>query len=125
VATLAVHSDYQGDGQVATAISTMVVRVLREHTGRGPTKSRTHVSDELISVIVQDTLTRAERTLVTNGETDLVLRSRKAFQDIMRADLISGIEALTGRTVIAFFGDNSIAPDIAIESFLLAPTATR
>jgi uncharacterized protein YbcI len=121
VATPAAHTDYQRDGQLATAISTMVVGVLREHTGRGPTKSRARISDELIWVVVQDTLTRAEHTLVANGQAELVLRAREAFQDIMRADLIAGVETLTGRSVTAFFSDNALDPDIAVELFLLAP----
>ena len=39
----------------------------------------------------------------------------------MRADLIAGIEELTGRKVIAFLSDNSIDPDVKAKSFLLAP----
>ena len=109
------------DGQLATAIASMVVQVLREYTGRGPTRSRTYLNDELISVVLRGTLTRAERALVADGKSDLVLSNRRAFQGIMRADLIAGVEALTGRTVIAFLSDNSIEPDIKVKSFLLAP----
>ena len=109
------------DGQLATAIASMVVQVLRQYTGRGPTRSRTYLSDELISVVLQGTLTRAERALVADGKSDLVLSNRRAFQNIMRADLIAGIEELTGRTVIAFLSDNSIDPDVKVKSFLLAP----
>jgi uncharacterized protein YbcI len=109
------------DGQLATAIASMVVQVLREYTGRGPTRSRTYLNDELISVVLRGTLTRAERALVADGKSDLVLSNRKAFQGIMRADLVAGVEALTGRTVIAFLSDNSIEPDIKVKSFLLAP----
>jgi uncharacterized protein YbcI len=109
------------DGRLALAISTMVVRVLRDHTGRGPTKSRTHLTDDLISVVVQDTLTHAEHTLVANGKNDIVLTARRAFHDTMRTELVAGVEELTGRSVIAFFSDNAIEPDIALKSFLLAP----
>jgi uncharacterized protein YbcI len=109
------------DGQLATAIASMVVQVLRQYTGRGPTKSRTYLNDELISVVLQGTLTRAERALVADGKSDLVLSNRRAFQGIMRADLVAGIELLTGRTVIAFLSDNSIDPDVKVKSFLLAP----
>ena len=109
------------DGQLATAIASMVVQVLRQYTGRGPTKSRTYLNDELISVVLQGTLTRAERALVADGKSDLVLSNRRAFQRIMRSDLIAGVEALTGRTVIAFLSDDSIEPDIKVKSFLLAP----
>ncbi len=109
------------DGQLATAIASMVVQVLRQYTGRGPTRSRTYLNDELISVVLQGTLTQAERALVADGKSDLVLSNRRAFQNIMRADLIAGIEELTGRTVIAFLSDNSIDPDVKVKSFLLAP----
>ena len=109
------------DGQLANAISTMVVRVLRDHTGRGPTKSRTHLGDEVIAVILQNTLTPAERTLAANGRTDILLATRRAFQDTMRPDLIAGVEQLTGRTVAAAFSDQTISPDIALEFFMLAP----
>ena len=109
------------DGQLATAIASMVVQVLRQYTGRGPTRSRTYINDELISVVLQGTLTRAERTLIADDKSDLVLDNRRAFQSIMRADLIAGIEDLTGRTVIAFLSDNSIDPDVKVKSFLLAP----
>jgi uncharacterized protein YbcI len=116
---LTAPAGYDDDEALSAAISTMVVKVLTDCTGREPTGSRTHLSDELVCVVVHDALTRAERSLVDNGNTDLVLRERRAFQAIMRAELVAGIEALTGREVIAFFGDNSIAPDITIESFLL------
>ena len=48
---------------------------------------------------------------------------RKAFQDTMRADLVAGIEAITGREVAAFMSDNHIDPDMAVESFVLRPVA--
>lgn len=111
------------DGRLAVAISNMVGHVLREHTGRGPTQLRTHLSDQLISVVVRDALTQAEHTLVANGKSDVVLAARRAFNDTMRSDLIEGVEDLTGRHVIAYFSDNAIDPDIALKSFLLAPQA--
>ena len=117
------RTERASDGKLATAISNKVVQVLRHHTGRGPTRSRTYIHDQLISVVLQGTLTRAEAKLVADGESDLVLRTRKAFENIMRADLVAGVEALTGRTVIAFLDSHSIDPDINVESFLLAPEA--
>jgi hypothetical protein len=39
----------------------------------------------------------------------------------MRADLVAGVEMITGRTVIAFLSDNHLEPDVAIESFVLEP----
>ena len=112
------------EGQLATAIASMVVQVLRQYTGRGPTKSRTYFNEDLIVVVLQGTFTPAERSLVANGKGDVVLSGRRALQGIMRADLIAGIEDLTGRTVLAFLSDNSIEPDVKVKSFLLAPQTT-
>jgi len=46
---------------------------------------------------------------------------RRAYQLTMRDDFTAGIEEITGRQVIAFLSANHIDPDIAIESFILAP----
>ena len=114
-------ADRFSDGQLATAIASMVVQVLRQYTGRGPTKSRTYVNEDLIVVVLQGTFTPAERSLVADGKGDVVLTGRRALHDIMRADLIAGIEKLTGRTVFALLSDNSIEPDVKVKSFLLTP----
>jgi len=107
-------------GPHGLAISNLVVRLLSEYTGRGPTKARTHFNDNLITVVVQDLLTRGERSLIRDGKADLVLEMRRAYQLTMRDDFIAGIEEITGRVVIAFLSANHIDPDVAIESFMLA-----
>ena len=108
-------------GPHGLAISNLIVRLLSEYTGRGPTKARTHFSDNLITVVVQDLLTKGERSLIRDGKADLVLDTRRAYQRTMRDDLTSGVEEITGRHVIAFLSANHLDPDIAIESFMLAP----
>jgi uncharacterized protein YbcI len=108
-------------GSIASAISGATVKLLREYTGRGPTKARTHISDDHVSVVLQDTLTLGERSLVDDGRSDLVLEARKAFQKTMGPQLIAAVELHTGRSVLAFLSDNHIDPDIAVESFVLAP----
>jgi uncharacterized protein YbcI len=99
----------------------MIVHAMSEYTGRGPTKARTYLNDDLVTVVLQDTLTKGERSLVGDDLEDLVLTMRKAFQGTMRRDLIDGVEAIIGREVVAFLSDNHINPDIAVEVFLLAP----
>lgn len=106
---------------MAAAISNATVRLLSEYTGRGPTRARTYINETLISVVLQDTLTRGERSLVNNGETDLVLANRKAYQRTMGPELIAAVEQISGRKVLAFLSDNHIEPDCAVESFVLVP----
>jgi len=108
-------------GSISAAISNMVVRLVSDYTGRGPTKARTHITKDLISVVLSDTLTKGERSLIRDGETARVLDMRKAFQRTMRNDLVAEVEAITGREVIAFLSDNHVDPDFAVESFILAP----
>ena len=84
-------------GSHGLAISNLVVRLLSEYTGRGPTKARTHFSDNLITVVVQDLLTKGERSLIRDGKADLVLETRRAYQLTMREDFTAGIEEITGR----------------------------
>jgi uncharacterized protein YbcI len=108
-------------GSHGLAISNLVVRLLSEYTGRGPTKARTHFSENLITVVLQDLLMKGERSLIRDGKADFVLETRRAYQLTMREDYTAGIEEITGRQVVAFLSANHLDPDIAIESFVLAP----
>jgi uncharacterized protein YbcI len=108
-------------GTKRAAISNMVVRLVSEYTGRGPTKARTYVDDDLVTVVLQDTLTTAELSLVRDGERQLVIDTRKAFQNTMEDDFVAGIEEILDRRVVAFLSDNHIDPDVAVETFLLEP----
>jgi len=110
-------------GSIATAISNAVVRLMSEYTGRGPTKARTALARDLVTVVLNDTLTKGERSLATAGEQDLVLQMRQEFQRTMRDDLVAAIEMILERKVIAFMSDNHIDPDMAVEVFILESEA--
>jgi uncharacterized protein YbcI len=94
---------------------------MHEYTGRGPTKARTYISDDLITVVLQDTLTMGERSLVRDGKAELVIATRKAFQQTMASQLVAAVERESGRQVLAFLSENHVDPDIAVESFVLVP----
>ena len=105
-------------------ISTSAVQLLHEYTGRGPTKAKTVISEDLVTILVADTLTRGERKLVDNDDADEVLQLRHHYQRIMRAELVAVVERQLERKVIAFMSQNHIAPDLAVEVFVLEPTET-
>jgi uncharacterized protein YbcI len=117
--------DAPSTGALSAAISNAIVRLLSEYTGRGPTKARTYITGDLVTVVLQDTLTKGERSLLSNGREDLVLQSRRAYQRLMGADMIANVEEITGRRVLAFLSDNHIEPDYAIESFVLESRSDR
>jgi uncharacterized protein YbcI len=114
-------TEHGRNGGVAAAISNLTVHLLSEYTGRGPTRARTHLSDDLVVVVLKDALTKGERSLIRDGEHDRVLDTRQAFQRTMREDLAGGVAELTGREVIAFMSANHIDPDMGVEIFILAP----
>jgi uncharacterized protein YbcI len=113
----------RGARSLAADISTSIVRLMAEYTGRGPTKARTTINGDLIVVLLRDTLTKGERGLAERGELDAVLSMRRAFQSTMRDEASSAIEELTGRRVLAFMSDNLADPDLAVEVFVLEPEA--
>jgi uncharacterized protein YbcI len=107
----------------AAAISNMVVRLMSQYTGRGPTKARTYLSDDLVTVVLQDALTKAEHSLVAGDHHQLVLSVRGALHETMRADLAAGIRRILGREVLVMLSANHIEPDFTVETFILAPAA--
>jgi uncharacterized protein YbcI len=112
-------ADASDRGQLAASISSAVVHLFTEHTGRGPTRARTTIDGDLVVVILQDGLTKAERTLVRAGKREEVLLLRRAFQDTMSVELIAAVERLTRRSVQAFMSANHTEADAAAEIFLL------
>jgi uncharacterized protein YbcI len=109
------------DGPLAAAITTRVVQLFGDYTGRGPTRGRTFINENLVSCLLQDTLTKPERSLVAAGAVDTVLEVRKRFQMTMRDDLVAAVEDLTGREVAVFMSENHVNPDVALETFVLEP----
>jgi uncharacterized protein YbcI len=106
-------------------ISNAAVRLVRQYTGRGPTKAKTTITDDLVVIVMRDTLLQAERTLVEQGEGALVVNTRRRFQDAMREDYVAAVERLSGREVLAFLSDNVLDPDLAAEVFVLKPVVEK
>jgi uncharacterized protein YbcI len=109
------------DGSKSAAISNLTVRLLNQYTGRGPTQARTFFNDDMVTVVLRDTLTKGEISLVDCDHGDMVLATRRIFQDAMTGDLTAGIERILQRKVVAFLSSNHIDPDIGVETFILAP----
>jgi uncharacterized protein YbcI len=106
----------------AMMISTGAVQLLHEYTGRGPTKAKTLITDDMVTVVLADTLTKGESKLVEKGRSDRVLELRHDYQLVMRRELTQLVERNLGRKVIAFMSQNHIDPDLAVEVFVLDST---
>ena len=115
------HVDVPLIGEVALEISNRTVQLLHVYTGRGPTRARTHISGDFVTIVLEALLTKGERSLIRDGERPRVLDKRKAYQRGMGPDLIAQVEQATGREVRAFLSDHHIDPDLAVETFVLHP----
>jgi uncharacterized protein YbcI len=105
-------------GQLNAALSRAVVQLHNQYLGRGPTKGHAFHRGNVVVVILEDTLTRAERSLVDGGKDEVVREMRRQLLATMRRDLIGAVEELTERRVVSLLADNDIAPDIAAEVFV-------
>jgi uncharacterized protein YbcI len=104
----------------ALTISNEMVRLLARYVGRGPTKARTTLSQNLVVVTFGDTMTRAELNLVAAGEAEAVAAMRRVFQATMREEAVRTIEEVLGRAVIAYLADIDTSANIALVAFVLA-----
>jgi uncharacterized protein YbcI len=95
-------------GQIEAAVSEAMIKFEREHMGRGPTKTRTYMLDDLVVVRLEGVLTPAEQQLAKDSQGVKLLKE-------VRCNLIEGArERLkqmvfehTGREVISMHSDIS------------------
>ena len=113
------------NGSPSAEISRSAVQLLREYTGRGPTRARTTINTESVMIVLGDILTKGERRLAESGKAERVLAVRHDFQMVMREELVAMVERTLDRKVVAFMSDNHLDPDFAVEVFILEPTTSE
>lgn len=111
-------------GEVRATISREMARLQSEYYGRGPTKVKTVIADDVVVVVLEETFTRVERTLIDRGEVEAIQQIRRRFQQHMKEDFTSLIEQTTGRKVRAFLSETNLEADISVEFFLLEGSRT-
>jgi uncharacterized protein YbcI len=111
-------------GEMRARISKEVVRLQSEYYGKGPTKAKTYIVDDLVVVVLEESFTRAEKTLAERGEREAIQHIRRRFQQHMAESFISIVEQATGRKVRAFLSETDVGQDVSVETFLLAEERT-
>ena len=111
-------------GEMRAQISAEIMRLQAEHYGRGPTRARTYIVEDVVVVVLEETFTRAERTLVDRGEQEAIQHIRRRFQRHMAESFIGVVEQATGRKVRSFLSDTDVDEDVSVETFLLADSRT-
>ena len=106
-------------GELNAALSSAVVGIYRTHLGRGPRGASTLHSGDVVTVVMREVMSHAEKTLAQSGSGLDVTNMRRLFQGAMETDLRDAVERLTDRRVIAFISGNHVDPDVAVETFIL------
>jgi uncharacterized protein YbcI len=116
--------DRKALGETRAMISSEIVRLQAEYYGKGPTKAKTYIVDDLVVVVLEESFTRAEKTLAERGEREAIQHIRRRFQQQMADSFTSVVEQATGRKVRAFLSETDIDQDVSVETFLLADERT-
>jgi uncharacterized protein YbcI len=103
------------------AVSRAMVDVHSEPGASTAITARSYLNDDMLSCVLRDVLTAAERLLIENGRGQQVLHLRESFEEAMRERVSGLVEHLTGRAVTAFLSRSCLAPDLTLETFFLSP----
>jgi uncharacterized protein YbcI len=94
----------------------------RRYYGRGPTKGKAHLIDDMVICVLWNGFTTVEETLIGRGERLAVEGFRRTFQSAMEQQFTEVVENATERKVLAYLSQVHAEPDVAVELFLLEPS---
>jgi uncharacterized protein YbcI len=108
-------------GRLNKEIANAVVRWHKRFLGRGPTRAQAFFRHNIVVVMMEASLTEAERRLAHEGASGraAMLEMRDRYSETMRSELVQEVEALTGCRVEAFMSSHHVDPDLAAELFVL------
>jgi uncharacterized protein YbcI len=108
-------------GQLLADVSNAIVRIHKQFYGKGPVKARSHLSQDVLTVILEGGFTRGEQTLHDHGHGQEVVRSRLAMQQSIENEFRAAVESILYRSVRSFMSANDPSNDLQAEVFVLYP----
>jgi uncharacterized protein YbcI len=103
-------------------LSNAMVRLYKEALGRGPTKARAYFAGpDMLVVVLEQSMTVAERNLAAMGEHERLRESRLFTQYALEREFRAIVEQTLGRQTIAFVSGIDTHHDVAAEIFTLEP----
>jgi uncharacterized protein YbcI len=108
-------------GALNLALANELGKLLADFTGRGATRSRAFVHQDMVVCVFEDSATRAEQNLAAAGKAELVRLQRNALQRAMGPQFIAAVERLNGRSVRTFMSGTDESGGSSVEAFVLDP----
>jgi uncharacterized protein YbcI len=103
-------------------ISNAMVALFKEAFGRGPTKARAQFAGhDTLLVILESSLTVAERNLVAMGEHRRLREARLLVLDALEDQSRTIVEQALGRKTLAYVSGIDTARDVTVKLFTLEP----
>jgi len=105
--------------QISTVdIANGVVAWYQQRFGRGPTRAKAYLNDDYVLVVLGEVQSRAERTLVEQGDAASVVNLRRAIKEAHKEALCGLVSELTGRRVGIMLADHHPYEDTSAMVFL-------
>ena len=105
--------------ELTHALSSTLVKSRRVATGHGPGRAQVFYRSNVVVVVMQDAMTRAEHRLDAQGKRSLVLAMRGELHESLHDELVADVARLTGRNVTARLTSAHLKPDISAELYVL------
>jgi uncharacterized protein YbcI len=99
--------------ELLAAITDAMVALHQRYYHREPVTAKTSLGGVYTDV---------EKTMIEIQQKTMVQETRNAFQNAMQDKFINAVERLSGRSVLAFFSNHHVGPDVEIELFILTPS---
>ena len=100
-----------------------IVAIYKDYLGRGPEGVKTTIGDDHVVTVLEGSLTRAEASLVEQGDEESVREIRRKFQVAMAEDITQLVERVTGRPAKAMLSDHNVEKDVAVEMVMFGEAA--
>ena len=99
-------------------ISRAMAAALKSAAGQGPERVRTYINADVVTVVVERSLTPVESSVAASAD-----RSDEAASpggpNRVREEVIPEVESFTGRKVLTCLSDHAIEPDVGVYTFIL------
>jgi uncharacterized protein YbcI len=106
--------------QLERRIGEQIAALQARYYGGGPARVFTQATDRVVIVVLEETFSIAEQTLIARNESEGIQDIRRRFQRIQEEEFRSIVEQATGHQVRSFVSDTDLEQNISIEVFILA-----
>jgi uncharacterized protein YbcI len=109
------------DGRDRATLANGIAHLVCDLWGKGPTRPRAHVEDDVAFCMLEAPLTPLEHTLLAAGDERSVRELRLALCELAKEPLAAIVQRASGRRVVAYAGQVTFDPEAVFLFFALEP----